>query len=55
MEDDVTITAGAKVLGALTLGQGCTIGANAVVLSDVPPNSLAIGVPARIVLSRRTT
>ena len=53
VENDVTITAGAKVLGALTLGNGCTVGANAVVLSDVPPNSLAIGVPARIVSTPR--
>ena len=43
----------AKVLGPLTLGDGCTVGANAVVLIDVPPNSLAVGIPARIVL--RTT
>jgi serine O-acetyltransferase len=47
--DGVTITAGAKVLGPLILGDGCTVGANAVVLMDVPPNSLAVGVPARIV------
>lgn len=47
--DGVTITAGAKVLGPLTLGDGCTVGANAVVLIDVPPNSLAVGIPARIV------
>lgn len=50
--DSVTITAGAKVLGALTLGDGCTVGANAVVLIDVPPHSLAVGVPARIVASK---
>ena len=51
VEDGVTLTAGAKVLGALTLHQGCTVGANAVVLTDVPANALAVGVPARIVPS----
>jgi len=45
----VTLTAGAKVLGPVRLGRGCTIGANAVVLGDVPPGALAVGVPARIV------
>lgn len=52
VEGGVTITAGAKVLGALTLGTGCTVGANAVVLSDVPAHSLAVGVPARIIHTR---
>lgn len=47
--DGVTITAGAKILGPVRLGERAIIGANAVVLSDVPPESLAIGVPARIV------
>jgi len=49
VEDGVTLAAGAKILGALTLHQGCTVGANAVVLADVPANALAVGVPARIV------
>jgi serine O-acetyltransferase len=44
--NDVTITAGAKVLGAIHLGNGCVVGANAVVLQDVPENCLAVGVPA---------
>jgi serine O-acetyltransferase len=46
----VNIGTGAKVLcksGTLTIGDGSTIAANAVVLSDVPPNSLAVGMPAR--------
>jgi serine O-acetyltransferase len=47
--DGVTITAGAKILGPVRLGERAIIGANAVVLIDVPPDSLAIGVPARIV------
>lgn len=49
VEDDVTLSAGAKVLGGVTLGKGCTIGANAVVLQDVPPGCVAVGVPARVI------
>ncbi len=48
VEDNVVITAGAKILGAVTLGEGCVIGANAVVLKTVPPQSIAVGVPAVI-------
>jgi serine O-acetyltransferase len=46
--DNVIITAGAKILGPVTLGEGCVIGANAVVIRDVPPNTLAVGIPAQI-------
>lgn len=49
VQDDVIIAAGAKVLGRVTLGMGCIVGANAVVLADVPPGRLAVGVPARII------
>lgn len=45
----VDIGAGAKILGDIRIGDDVVIGANAVVITDVPPNSLAIGVPARIV------
>jgi serine O-acetyltransferase len=44
----VDIGAGAKILGSITVGDDTVIGVNAVVLRDVPPNSIAIGVPARI-------
>ena len=50
IEDNVNISAGAKVLcksGTLTIGRGSTVAANAVVLSDVPPYSLAVGMPAQ--------
>ena len=44
----VDIGAGAKVLGAIRIGDDVSIGANAVVITDVPSRSLAVGVPARI-------
>ena len=46
--DDVDIGAGAKVLGPITVGSHVKIGANAVVVRDVPPNSVVIGVPGRV-------
>jgi serine O-acetyltransferase len=45
----VVVGAGAKVLGNITLGEGSRIGANSVVLKDVPPHSTAVGIPARII------
>ena len=47
--DAVVIGAGAKVLGSITIGDNSKVAAGAVVLCDVPPNSTAVGVPARIV------
>jgi serine O-acetyltransferase len=47
--DGVYVGAGARVLGAITVGDRARIGANAVVLQDVPPGAAAVGVPARIV------
>jgi serine O-acetyltransferase len=44
----VDIGAGAKLLGSIHIGDDVIIGANAVVIRDVPPNSIAIGVPAKI-------
>ena len=44
----VGVGAGAKILGAIRIGDDVAIGANAVVITDVPSNSLAVGVPARI-------
>jgi serine O-acetyltransferase len=46
--DGVFVYAGAKVLGAITVGDGARVGANAVVLEDVPPRATAVGVPARM-------
>lgn len=47
--DNVMVTTGAKVLGDITIGDNVKIGANAVVLRNVPPNCTVVGVPAYIV------
>lgn len=49
------IFAGAVIVGAVRIGVGCVIGANSVVLHDVPDNSVAVGAPARIVERRSST
>jgi serine O-acetyltransferase len=46
LEDDVTVSAGAKVIGGVTVGRGARVGANAVVVRDVAPGATAVGVPA---------
>jgi serine O-acetyltransferase len=46
VEEGVSITAGAKILGGVRIGSYSVVGANAVVLTDVPPQSLAVGIPA---------
>lgn len=47
--DDVVIGAGVKILGPINIGKGAKIGANSVVLKDVPPYTTAVGAPARII------
>ncbi|GBD38372.1 Serine acetyltransferase [bacterium HR37] len=49
IENNVTIGAGAKILGPLTIGSNSKIGANSVVITDVPPNSTVVGIPGKIV------
>jgi serine O-acetyltransferase len=51
--DRVTIGAGAKVLGPVTIGSGSRIGANAVVVRDVPPDSVVVGVPGQVIARSR--
>lgn len=50
IEDGVIIGAGAQILGPITVGRGAKIGANSVVLEDVPPYATAVGAPARIII-----
>ena len=49
LHDRVVVGAGAKILGAITIGEDSRIGANAVVVKSVPPNSVVVGVPGQIV------
>jgi serine O-acetyltransferase len=51
--NDVFIGAGAKIVGPVTIGEGARVGANAVVVSDVPPHSTVVGIPAKVVRSRQ--
>lgn len=53
IEDDVMIGAGAVILNNAHIGKGAKIGANAVVLHDVPAHATAVGNPARIILKRK--
>ncbi len=46
--DWVTASAGAKILGGITVGDRAVIGANSVVLSDIPASAVAVGSPARV-------
>jgi serine O-acetyltransferase len=47
LEDRVVVGAGAKILGAITIGEDSRIGANAVVVKSVPPNSVVVGIPGQ--------
>lgn len=49
IEGHVDIGAGAKIIGAVTIGRHAKVGANSVVLADVPAGATAIGIPARVV------
>lgn len=50
--DDVFIGAGAKIIGSVSIGDGARIGANAVVVHDVPAHTTVVGIPAKIVRRR---
>ncbi|MBY6239971.1 serine O-acetyltransferase [Methylosinus sp. Sm6] len=53
VEDGVLIGAGAKILGPITVGPRARIGANSVVIEDVPPEMTVVGIPGRIVREQR--
>ena len=50
LDDNVVVGAGAKILGAIHVGENSRIGANAVVVKDVPTNSIVVGVPGQVVV-----
>jgi len=52
--NNVFLGAGAKVIGAVTIGNNVKIGANAVVVKDIPDNSTAVGIPAKVINKTRT-
>jgi len=47
--DGAVIGSGAKILGNITIGKNCRIGSNSVVIKDVPDESTAVGIPARVI------
>ncbi len=49
IKHDCIISAGAKVLGGITVNENCKIGASSVVLSDVPANSTVVGIPGKVI------
>jgi len=49
LEDDVIVGSGAQILGPITVGRGARVGANAVVVQDVPAGATVVGIPARVV------
>jgi serine O-acetyltransferase len=49
LEDGVLVGCGAKILGPITVGHGARVGANSVVIEDVPPGVTVVGIPGRIV------
>lgn len=49
LEDNVMVSAGAKIIGSFTVGENSKIGAGSVVIEEVPPNCTVVGVPGRIV------
>lgn len=53
LEDHVTVGAGAKLLGAITIGRHSRIGANAVVIKDVEPEKVVVGIPGKVVTRER--
>jgi len=49
LERDVVVGTGAAVMGAITVGEGTRIGAGSVLVRDVPPNSVVVGVPGKVI------
>lgn len=49
LKNNVIVGTGAKILGNITIGENVKIGANSVVLKDIPDNAVAVGMPARVI------
>ena len=52
LKDNVQVGAGAKLIGAITVGENASIGAGSVVVTNVPPNATVVGVPGHVVAYR---
>ena len=50
--NDVWIAAGARIMAGVSIGEGCVVGAGSVGTKDIPPYSIAAGVPARVIQKR---
>lgn len=55
LEDNIFIGAGAKIIGPIRLGHGSRVGANAVVVHDVPAGATVVGIPAKVIRQRDST
>ena len=53
IEDDCWIGSGVRILDGVTIGHGSIVGAGAVVTKSIPPYSIAVGVPAKVVSQRK--
>lgn len=51
IRDNVLLGAGSRILGKIEIGDNAIVGANAVVITSVPPNTTAVGVPARLIMN----
>ena len=51
--NNVNIGAGAKLLGKIHIGDNCSIGANSVVIQDIPADQIAVGIPAKVIKAKR--
>ena len=53
IDQDVWLSANVTVLGGVTIGKGAVIGAGSVVTKDIPPYSIAVGIPAKVIGTRK--
>ena len=51
--NNVNIKAGAKIIGGVKIGDDVIVGANAVVVKDIPPHSIVVGVPGKVIKTRK--